>query len=280
MPGPTTRPDFAPVSYTAEKILQKRAFYTSIPHARAMADALGVHWQVSPLRRTLRRLVWGEVKAGRYIQFRYDAISDALRDCPDWGVLEIAAGYSTRGIDESPRRECYVESDLPDLIARKPALVAAIVAAPRANHHFTTFNLCARADVEATGRLLAGLHLQRPLAVIHEGLLMYLDRDEQKVARDHIRWLLATCSPQGVWVTPDFSERDQRGSPMQRLLTRRLVRRTQREFHRFADNDAVHTFLREGGLRGEQLPNLRAGDADAEARASGETARAWRIRLA
>ncbi len=280
MPPAAPPPDFAPVSYTAEKILQKRAYYTTIPHARAMAEALGIRWQVSGLRALARRLVWGDVLAGGYLQCRYDAISAALHGCEGWAVLEVAAGFSTRGIAEVGGREAFLETDLPDLIARKPALVAAIAGPPGPKHHFATLNLCARADVEAVGRRLADLRLRQPLAVVHEGLWMYLDPTEQRLARDHVRWLLATHSPQGVWITPDFSERDRPGTFAQRLLTRRLVRRTQREFHRFAAAEQVHEFLREGGLRGEQLPNLRAADPDAEVRRSGELARAWRVRLA
>ncbi|MFY9343094.1 MAG: class I SAM-dependent methyltransferase [Planctomycetota bacterium] len=279
MSDPSPQSRFDPVSFTAGKILQKRAYYTAIPHARQMAEALGVPWRVSPLRALARRLVWGDVGAGRYLQFRYDAISDALRGCSGWGVLEVAAGYSTRGIAECGEREVYVESDLPKLIAQKPALVAAIAGSARANHHFLALDVCSRPDIEAVGTVLARCRLTRPLAVVHEGLLMYLDHDEQRRARDHIRWLLATHSPQGAWITTDFSERDQRERLLPRLLNRRLVNRVERPFHRFASDDAVHQFLRAGGLRGDQLANLRAGDADPAVRNCAEHLRAWRIVL-
>jgi hypothetical protein len=260
MPPTSTHTDFAPVSYTAEKILQKRAFYTSIPRAKEMAEALGVHWRVSPVRALLRRLVWGDVRAGRYIQFRYEALSQALTAHDGQGVVEIAAGYSTRGLDERDRREIYVETDLQDLIAQKPGLVRRIAGEPPANHHFRAVDVCNAADMDGLAELLDAQGLQRPLAIVHEGLLR-------------------RCSPQGVWITTDFSERDEVDSFFQRLLTRRLVQRTQRRFHRFADDADVHTFLLAGGLVGEKLPNGRAGDPDAAVRASAENLRAWRIRL-
>jgi O-methyltransferase involved in polyketide biosynthesis len=279
MPPTSTHTDFAPVSYTAEKILQKRAFYTSIPRAKEMAEALGVHWRVSPVRALLRRLVWGDVRAGRYIQFRYEALSQALAAHDGQGVVEIAAGYSTRGLDECGRREIYVESDLEDLIAQKPGLVRRIVGEPAANHHFRAVDVCNRDDMHGLAEWIDSQRLARPLAIVHEGLLPYLDDAEKARARDHIADLLRRCSPQGVWVTTDFSERDEVDSLFQRLLTRRLVQQTQRRFHRFADDAGVHAFLAGGGLVGEKLPNLRAGDADAGVRASAENLRAWRIRL-
>jgi hypothetical protein len=279
MPPTSTHTDFAPVSYTAEKILQKRAFYTSIPRAKEMAEALGVHWRVSPVRALLRRLVWGDVRAGRYIQFRYEALSQALTAHDGQGVVEIAAGYSTRGLDERDRREIYVETDLQDLIAQKPGLVRRIAGEPPANHHFRAVDVCNAADMDGLAELLDAQGLQRPLAIVHEGLLPYLDDREKARARDHIAALLRRCSPQGVWITTDFSERDEVDSFFQRLLTRRLVQRTQRRFHRFADDADVHTFLLAGGLVGEKLPNGRAGDPDAAVRASAENLRAWRIRL-
>ena len=50
-------------------------------------------------------------------------------------------------------------------------------------------------------------------------------------------------------------------------------------FQRFADDAAVHAFLREAGLRGEKLPNVNADHAVAAVRASTENVRAWRIVL-
>jgi hypothetical protein len=73
---------YEPISYTARKILQKRARHTNIPYAREMAEAVGVEWRVSRAREWARHLVWGRVRSGLFLQFRHDAISSALQAYP------------------------------------------------------------------------------------------------------------------------------------------------------------------------------------------------------
>lgn len=279
--SPEVATEFDPISYTAIKILQKRALHTSIPYAAEMADALGVEWRVSGARRRLRRALWGDARAGRYLQFRYDAISSALEAFPDSAVLEIAAGFSTRGLAESPRREAYVETDLPRLIARKPGLIRAIRgSAPADNHLFASLNACSASDMAAAGERIASLGLRKPAVVVHEGILMYLSDAEQAQVRDNIRSFLERHSPTGAWITTDFSERDLDRTPWQRLMTRLLTRRVQRSFNRFPDDGSVREFLARAGLSAEPLPSPWAQDSDGDVRAVAEAFRAWRITLA
>jgi O-methyltransferase involved in polyketide biosynthesis len=277
--GVATSGDYDEISYTAIKVLQKRARYTTIPFSQEMADAAGVP-RVSAARAWAQRCVWGRVRAGFYLQVRHDAISAALAAHPESAVLEIGAGYTTRGLAEAAAREAYIESDLPSLIARKRALVeAALGRAPGRNHHFVPFNACSRADAEAVRGLVLGLRLRRPLAVVNEGILMYLDDGEQQAFRDNVRLLLSACAPAGAWITTDLSERDGGETVVQRWLNHRLTRRLGRPFSRFPSDDAVHAFLAEGGLRGRKLASVAGPDADADVRAVAERFRAWRITL-
>jgi O-methyltransferase involved in polyketide biosynthesis len=258
-------PKYDPISYTARKILEARARYTRIPHVQEMADALQVPWRASPLRDGVRSFVWGELRSGRYLQLRYDAISAALQAYPRAAVLEIAAGYSTRGMDEAGSRQLYVESDLGALIATKRQIVSTLRGEPAANHRFLAFDVC---SAEATRSVLAELErcaLTEPLVVIHEGLLMYLDSAEQQAARDHIAALLREASPAGgAWITTDFSERELDETLLQRLMSRKLNRRVERRMNYFADDAAAQKFLAEGGLRCTRHPVPVAGSSDAE----------------
>jgi hypothetical protein len=271
---------YEPISYTARKILQKRALHTSIPLAREMAEAAGVPWQVSPLRAWLRRRIWGDVRSGRYLQFRHDAISAAMAGFPGSPVLEIGAGFGTRGLAEASSREAYVETDLPELIAWKRSLVGRMAStAPSGAHRFLEMNACDRDDVDRASELLAGLTLNRPLVVVHEGVLVYFDDDERRAFRDNVRLLLERHPHGGAWITPDLSERDMDEGAAQAWLARRLRRQVGRPLNRFASDAEVERFLAEGSLDGTKLPSPHRDDPDPEARGVAESFRAWVIRI-
>jgi O-methyltransferase involved in polyketide biosynthesis len=273
-------PKYDPISYTARKILEARARYTRIPHVQEMADALQVPWRAAPLRDGVRSLVWGELRSGRYLQLRYDAISGALQAYPRAAVLEIAAGYSTRGIDESGSRQLYVESDLGALIANKQQIVRTLRGEPSAHHRFLSFDVCSE---EATRTVLAELKrcaLTEPLVVIHEGLLMYFDPAEQRAARDHIATLLREASPAGgAWITTDFSERELDETFLQRLMSRKLNRRVERRMNYFPDDAAAQKFLAEGGLRCTRHAVPLAAGSGAQLRRVAENFAAYTITL-
>src|SRR5690242_9816487 len=112
-----------PISYTALKVLQQRARDCTIPMCREMADAAGIPWKSGWLRRLVRILIGGKVNSGMYLQLRFDAMSDALAAYPGCPVLELAAGFGTRGVLESARREAYIETDLANLQSRKQEVV-------------------------------------------------------------------------------------------------------------------------------------------------------------
>ncbi len=279
--GSTSAGSYDRISYTASKVLQKKALHTTIPYAREMADAAGVKWRVSWARAWARRLLWGGVHQGEFLQFRYDSISSALAGYPRSAVLEIGAGFCTRGLVESAEREAYVESDLPGVIARKPQLVQTVLSTrPTPNHHFLEINACDASDMQKAASFLIGLKLSKPLVVVNEGILIYLDDREQRAFRDNVRAILTTCSPGGAWITTDFSERDRPDTVLQALVTRQLTRTTGRLFNRFQTDRAVLDFLEEGGLTGEKLASPARNHPDAEARDVADTFRAWRIRLA
>jgi O-methyltransferase involved in polyketide biosynthesis len=124
------------------------------------------------------------------------------------------------------------------------------------------------------------LRLNKPLVVVHEGILMYLDEAEQRLVRDNIRSFLRDHSPDGAWITTDFSERDLDQGLLQRLMTHLLVRRVRRPFNRFPNVDSVGRFLSAADLAFELLPSPNANDSDPSARALAESFRAWRISLA
>ena len=272
-------PDHDAISYTALKVLQQRARNCTIPMCREMAEAAGISWKSGWVRERLRALIGGKVRSGLYLQLRHDAISRALDDYPGCAILELAAGFGTRGVVEHPHRQAYIETELHDLLARKKEVVRRLGHGRIApNHHFLPLNVTSAGDMQRAGDFIAGLGLTKPVAVIHEGLLMYLSAQEQEQVRDGIRGLMQSHKPGVVWLTPDFSERNIDHTLLQRLMSFRLGQRVGRRLSYFPDNDAVVRFLKAGNLDCEWLPNI-AGAADVRTRNYAEYFRVHRITM-
>jgi len=270
--------DHDAISYTALKVLEHRARDCTIPLAREMARAAGVQWRSPWAKRFLRKLVGGKVHSGLYLQLRYDALSRALAMYRGCAVLELAAGYGTRGLAESAQREAYIETDLGNLVARKERVVRSLRGDQHGvNHHFLRLNVTDPDDLQRAASFITGLNLVTPLAIIHEGLFMYFSDEEQARVRDGIAGLMRGYRPGAAWLTTDFSERDIDKSLVQKLMSLKLRRRVGRRLNYFADNAAVERFLRAGGLQAEWLPS--GADGSARVRAYAEYFRVHRITL-
>lgn len=222
-----------------------------------MAEAAGIPWRSGWVAGALKKLVGGKTQSGLYLQLRHDALSRALDAYPGCAVIELAAGFGTRGIVEHRQREAYIETDLGTLLARKEQVVRKLGGGKIApNHYFLPVNVTRTDDAERLGEFISGLGLTKPIAILHEGLLMYLSSEEQAIVRDNIRRLMAGHKPGAVWLTPDFSERDIDRTLVQRLMSLRLGRRVGRRLNYFADEASVASFLQAGGLQGERLANI------------------------
>lgn len=93
-------------------------------------------------------------------------------------VIEIAAGLSPRGWDFSRRygpRISYIEADLPDMAARKRALLdVALLASP--HHRVVPLDALADEGPLSLSSLADTLDPSRGLAIVTEGLLNYFPR--------------------------------------------------------------------------------------------------------
>src|SRR5262249_17471721 len=121
-------------------------------------------------------------------------------------VLELASGLSLRGLAMTQQDAdlVYVETDLPGLTEQKLNLNSELCnvhgfSRPR-NHHFAVANAL---DLEQLKAAASVFDPQHPIAVVNEGLLQYLHRDELTQVTQNVSELLRTFG--GVWITPDFA---------------------------------------------------------------------------
>ena len=161
-----------------------------VRETRAAADVQGV----DALKVPLSAVVW---------EARYKLVNHLLRARPVAQVLELAAGFSPRGLNLAGDPSLtYVEMDLPGVIQDKQRIVDALVAhgaiPARPNFHLAVGDALSLPDLRAA----AGHFAAQPAAVVNEGLLHYLDRAQRAALAGNVRALLERFG--GVWITPDI----------------------------------------------------------------------------
>src|SRR5579859_6622520 len=182
-PGPWTRAprgriahrvaarDFSRISPSAKALLLVKS-QTSLPYAREAAERL---WGADAVQAAAREAatVRGAVQRRHHFEIRAQSVDRALRDANVRRVLELAAGLSFRGLALAAQDDVfYVDTDLPAMIATKQDLVRQLAPATlRGTLRVEPLDALDReAFLRAVGEIPPG-----PIAVVHEGLLMYLD---------------------------------------------------------------------------------------------------------
>ena len=132
-----------------------------------------------------------------------DASTDAaLRRYGHGNILELAAGLSPRGLiwTEDPKIR-YIHTDLPDILEESKRVMLDILRdQKRKRPLWLPLNVLIKAHFSAIGEYFDG-----PIAVVNEGLLPYLSREEKARVASNIHRLLKKHG--GVWITSDVIER-------------------------------------------------------------------------
>ena len=184
---------------------------------------------------------------------RYKSISQLIGKSGCSQVLELASGYSLRGLDLTQRSAVrYVEADLPDVVATKLTLLDDVRrqhGIPPSPLHVVT--VADALDFEQVRTAAGGLDHGLPLMVLCEGLIGYLTRDETERLASNVRALLGAFGG-GWWLCPDFSFRAEVGSlPPERVRLREAITGvTQRQLDAsaFEDDGDLTAFLARVGF--------------------------------
>jgi O-methyltransferase involved in polyketide biosynthesis len=190
------------ISPTAKFVAHLRTF-TDIPFAKEIADE-------SAAERTYQQLA-GEskeslIRLSPYWEARYKATDRIITQRGITQILEVAAGLSPRGLAMTENPDVvYVVTDLPQILDQEKAIAEAILArlnSSRPNLHFETANAL---DPESLLRASTVFGSDRPVAIVTEGLLPYLNREEKTVLASNIYELFRRY--RGVWVASDVHTR-------------------------------------------------------------------------
>jgi len=184
---------------------------------------------------------------------RYKSITQIIRKSGASQVLELACGYSLRGLDLTRDGSlCYVETDLRDVVATKLELLDEL----RRRHDIgrNPLHVVTAADALYSEQLrtaAAVFDRARPMMVLCEGLIGYLTRAETSRLADNVRRLIGEFSG-GWWIVPDFAFKTEIQSlPPERIRLREAITGvTQRHLDAsaFEDADDLTAFLRGVGF--------------------------------
>jgi len=135
------------------------------------------------------------------IEARYKLINKLLKKSSINQVLEIASGYSTRGINftKNNNQISYVEIDLPEVCNKKIDVLNSFTTIPN-NLHIISGNALNKKDINKCKQFF---DKKSPITVTNEGLLRYLDFDEKRKVATNIYNLLSKHG--GVWITCDIT---------------------------------------------------------------------------
>lgn len=188
--------DYSSISPSAKSLLIMKGF-TGIPYAREAAALMPdeVHGIFDTQSHDLR--FWARVC---HFESRYLSIDQLLKPRGISNILELSSGYSFRGLDMAAKLPVhYIDTDLPDVISLKQALIDELSedTALKGKLELLPLNAVDNTAFKAiTERFAEG-----PLAIVNEGLLMYLDMDEKKQLCRNIH--SALMAKGGYWITAD-----------------------------------------------------------------------------
>ena len=182
---------------------------------------------------------------------RYKLVNRILKEKGINQVLEIASGFSPRGIQlaQDPSIE-YIGMDLPGVAGDMKALLQKLISSGQIPHQ-PNYHLCEGSALNLSDLYAATSRFkEQPIAVVNEGLLRYLSFEEKAVVATNVRQLLDRFG--GVWVTPDRSV--QRQLPDEKEQDLQISRLTGIDLAKnyFDHEDAARIFFEKLGYRVEQ----------------------------
>lgn len=177
--------EFESVSPTAIITSYPRIF-TDIPYEKEIYSILSKDSVEVPLNKMI----------APQIEARYRLIDKMIDKYGYKQILELAAGYSSRGLNYSLKGYNYVELDLDNIVIDKRKILNEIKEIPN-NLNIIEGNALDEYNVDKY------FDSNKELIVVNEGLLRYLTFEEKKKVSKNIYNLLKKYG--GVWITCDLS---------------------------------------------------------------------------
>lgn len=173
--------------------------HTTLPYARQIAEMVDHTEKFLPGFENRDLSFWARTM---HFEMRYLSIDQLLDDEPMHNIMEISSGYSFRGLDYTTRKDVhYIDTDLPDMIAVKKEMVDRLEQG-RSERKGRLELLPLNALDEAAFKQAVSRFDDGPVAIVNEGLLLYLNTEEKEKLCRIIYDVLKERG--GYWVTADI----------------------------------------------------------------------------
>lgn len=260
-----THSDFSKISPTAKLVAYFREF-TDIQFAQHISKTINAKSIVQELCPDPEMLSGLLRFAAPALEARYKSMINAIRKSGIKQILELASGLSFRGlVMTNDPSIMYVETDLPSLMTEKRSIISQ---SPEMQHCLTRSNLFLEPvnalSSEDIASAVRHFDPNLPVAVIHEGLYMYLSRQEKKKLAENIKIVLQKFG--GAWITPDFmidAEAKQfinhpRAVAVMEHMTKMIAQLTSRDLSQdqFKDQSDLSNFLNSIGFKMRSNPQI------------------------
>jgi O-methyltransferase involved in polyketide biosynthesis len=146
---------------------------------------------------------------------RYRKISDMVSQSGVKNIIEVACGFSARGIttaNNDPTVQC-VDSDLPDVIAMRKNLVPHLQNSRHKNYSMLGGDAFDRKTFENAARIItSNPECDGKIMVVSEGLLRYHPEEQQDKLAENINWLKSEFD-EVRWITDCVRKADTSKAP-------------------------------------------------------------------
>src|SRR5690242_19330780 len=190
--------NYASISPSAKTLLLMKGT-TNIPFARQMAEMMSYPEKYVPDYSIRDAGYWGRVV---HFESRYWSINQLLEGLPVKNILELSSGYSFRGLDMTQREEVYyIDTDLPEVVAAKQQFIRELQpdgGNARGKLEILPLNALDEQQFEE----IVSHFPPGEIAIVNEGLLMYLDEAEKEKLCRIIHKVLEQRG--GYWITADI----------------------------------------------------------------------------
>ena len=189
--------DYSSISPSATSLIRMKGL-TKIPFAKEVAELMPKSAPGIFEDRAKDAGFWGGVL---HFENRYWSIDQLLSGQNISNVLELSSGYSFRGLDMVMQQAVhYIDTDLPDVIALKKQFITSLqkdTGELQGKLELLPLNAL---DETAFNDTIARFE-EGPLAIVNEGLLMYLGEEEKLKLCSLIHKTLLQRG--GCWITAD-----------------------------------------------------------------------------
>lgn len=190
--------NFNTISPSAKSLLLMKG-HTNIHFARQTAELISYPEPYIPDFKRRDITFWARTL---HFESRYWSINQLLDEVSIKNILELSSGYSFRGLEKAKEKGIhYIDTDLPGIIENKKEFISAL----NDENNVTLGKLellPLNALDEAQFKSIVNYFPKGEIAIINEGLLMYLDIHEKEKLCSIIHKVLKEYG--GYWITADI----------------------------------------------------------------------------